>query len=218
MTRILCLLCSFLLLFITSCKQKQGEDLGRIDKGEKQPAEGKNKGVTTWSLSAIEGSELKFRNGKNLDTKLHDLNFIGQVAVPRQEPFLIYSGRYCNYCDARQMLYLAKAGEPAPDVSYGKNRMMHPGIMTDSASGDILYKARTFYGQVLENTTGLIWYQESLSDYGSYIPNIFLIKLTENGRTDTSFAFSNSYLQQTMNLFERGLCKEIQGREYISEP
>ena len=85
--------------------------------------------------------------------------------------------------------------------------------MTDS----ILCISRAFYGQVLENINGVIWYENRLLENGKMGRFIFLTWIDNGSLKDTSY-IDNGSLNQTIQLIKKRLCKEIEGLEYSSEP
>ncbi|MDB5120301.1 MAG: hypothetical protein JWN56_1519 [Sphingobacteriales bacterium] len=59
----------------------------------------------------------------------------------------------------------------------GITKYKYPGNETDP-SGTLVYKSRAFYGQILKDVKGIIWYQEQLKENHSWSKTIFLLNLT----------------------------------------
>ncbi|MFV5691054.1 hypothetical protein ACM55K_03410 [Flavobacterium sp. LT1R49] len=80
-----------------------------------------------------------------------------------------------------------------------------------------MYVSRAFYGQVLDNTKGVIWYENRLLENGKMGRIVFLSRIENGVKKDTVFE-DKGKLGETLNLVNKGLCTEIQGRQYTSEP
>jgi hypothetical protein len=79
-------------------------------------------------------------------------------------PFLIFSGRDCDECDANISIYIHSPSNGHLKIENGENRYGFPGSERDFENKNILYKARAFYGQVLPGIRGVIWYQKQLME------------------------------------------------------
>ena len=53
-----------------------------------------------WIFDIVAGKTLKFKKGKEFQTEIYELKYIGQVDNGSKAPFLIFSGRDCDECDA----------------------------------------------------------------------------------------------------------------------
>jgi len=167
-----------------------------------------------WTLSRVDGSKLLFENGTSLETGLYELAYIGQVpGAAGESPMLIFSGKYCTECDANVSIYTHTPGGSTFTAAEGRNREKYPGTENHYETGITLYTARAFYGEVLDNTNGVIWYQTVAQEDGKTAGFIRL----KNSAVDTVYA-DNGTLEQTLKLFEAGKCAEISGKTYTSEP
>jgi hypothetical protein len=155
-----------------------------------------------WILEKIDSSKLVFKNGKTIETRLFNLEFIGQIPLENKDPFLIFSGVDCNFCDANISIYIHSPSDGDLIVGAGKNIYGMPGRMYSFMNDSLLYESRVFYGQVLENRKGVIWYQNTLMETGKWDKSVFTSEL----------------LKQTLSMLDKGLCKEIEGNDYSSEP
>lgn len=181
-------------------------------RADKAPSEGSK--AADWTLNRVDGSKLLFENGTSLETGLYELAYIGQVpGASGEAPMLIFSGKYCTECDAQVSIYTHVPGGDAFSAAEGRNRNKYPGTENHYESGAALYTARAFYGEVLDNTSGVIWYQTTAAEDGSSMLSIRL----KTRAVDTTYA-DNGTLEQTLRLFESGKCAEISGRTYTSEP
>ena len=175
------------------------------------------KATNDWTLKTVEKSKLVFTNGKTFETNLFELEYIGQIPRKNKAPFLIFSGRDCQDCDANIALYIHSPSDGKIVVESGQNRYTYPGTEKDYQSDTVIYTSRAFYGQVLENVHGAIWYENSLLENGKMRKDIFLSYIV-NGLLKDSIYEDKGEIRETINLMKKGLCKEIQGRTYTSEP
>jgi len=170
-----------------------------------------------WDFEKIAGNKLYFKNGKQFKTSLYELKYIGQVPNGNKAPFLILSGRDCDECDANISIYICSPADGPLKVESGENSYSLPGTERDLEDKNILFKARAFYGLVLSNIKGVIWYQNQLMENGTWKKSIFLVNLNHPDKKEISMK-DTGQLQETLNMLKQGLCKEIPGVAYNSEP
>jgi hypothetical protein len=170
-----------------------------------------------WIFSKVDSSRLLFANGRVVETSLYELTYIGQIPLEHKSPLLIFSGRDCDGCDENVSMYMQSPSDGKLEVEFGKNRYQCPGTETDFETDKLLYTSRAFYGQVLENTNGVIWYENRLMENGNWQHDVFLSWMDHDIRRDTMY-YSGIDSNQTFALLKQGLCKEIKGRRYTSEP
>ena len=170
-----------------------------------------------WDFEKVAGNKLYFKNGKQFKTSLYKLKYIGQVPNANKAPFLILSGRDCDECDAKISIYICSPGDRPLKVENGENSYSLPGTERDLENKNILFKAKAFYGLVLSNIKGVIWYQNQLMENGTWKKSIFLVNLNHPDKEEISMK-DTGQLRETLNLLKQGLCKEIPGVAYNSEP
>jgi hypothetical protein len=171
---------------------------------------------SNWTFDKIQGSKLVFKDAMSFETNLFELEYIGHVQIERKAPYLIFSGRDCNVCDANISIYIHSPDDGHLIVANGQNRYQYPGTEKYYENDSIVYQSRAFYGQILNDTEGVIWYENRLTEDGKMARLIYLVRLG-NVKQDTSFT-DDGRLDETINLLKQGLCKEIKGRNFTSEP
>lgn len=176
-----------------------------------------NKISNNWTLDKIEGSKLVFKNGQIFETNLFELEFIGQIPVNNKAPYCIFSGRDCEGCDESISIYIHSPSDGQLNVEHGQNRYEYPGTEKDYETDSVLCISRAFYGRVLENKDGVIWYENRLLENGKMARFVFLAHVDNGTLKDTTYD-DNGSLNQTLDLLSKELCKEIKGRQYTSEP
>jgi hypothetical protein len=170
-----------------------------------------------WIFEKVTGSFLKFKNGKEFNTNLYELKYIGMVPNGNKAPFLIFSGRDCNECDANISIYIHSPSNGHLKVENGENRYGCPGNERDYENNSLLYKARAFYGHVLPGIKGVIWYQKQLMENNTWQSSIFLVNLSDGVKKETTLK-NIEKLKLTLDLLKQGDCREINGINYHSEP
>jgi hypothetical protein len=213
MTKLLLIISGF--LFLSACstdnfsKDKDKKPVDTLKQVIKVP--------DNWIFDKVDSSKLHFKNSKFFDTHLYELKYIGQINSQNKAPFLIFSGRDCNECDANISIYIHSPSDGPLTVEYGQNRYHYPGTERDYETDSLTCISRAFYGQVLENTNGVIWYEKRLLENGKMGNRIFLSKVDKGFIKDTLYE-DNGTIEQTISLFKKGLCKEIKGKQFSSEP
>jgi hypothetical protein len=170
-----------------------------------------------WTFEKVQGSKLIFKGGQTFETNLFELEYIGQVSADKKAPFLIFSGRDCDECDANISIYIHSPSDGRLVVDHGQNRYQYPGTEKDFETDSVLYISRAFYGQVLEDINGVIWYENRLFENGKMGRFVFLSRIDNGSLKDTTYEDTGK-LDHTIILKNKGLCMEIKGREYTSEP
>lgn len=170
-----------------------------------------------WIFDKTQDSKLIFKGGQTFETSLFELEYIGQLSADNKVPYLIFSGRDCNECDANISIYIHSPADGKLIIDHGQNRYQYPGTEKDYETDSVLYSSRAFYGQVLENTNGVIWYENKLLENGKMGRFVYLSRIDKGSLKDTTYE-DNGKIGETINLLKKGLCNEIVGRQYTSEP
>ncbi|SIR50317.1 hypothetical protein [Pontibacter lucknowensis] len=172
----------------------------------------------TWTFEKMDDSNLVFKEGPVFDTELHELEYIGQIDIDGKAPFLVFSGRHCDECDANTSLYFHSPRNGYLNVSYGENRYLYPGKERDYETDSLLYEARAFYGEVFKGVSGIVWFQKTLMEDNSIQNSVYLAKIVGDKVVAEEVKDFNDRLKEALELNKAGKNKEIKGREYTSEP
>ena len=164
-----------------------------------------------------DSSTLHFQDGSEFETGLYDLTYIGQVQRHGGLPWLIMSGRHCTECDAELALYIHSPSDGRLNTEFGANARFHPGRIFDGTTGEPWYEGRTFYGEVLAETGGVIWFERIVHADGSVQEMTTLVDLDGNVPVEQQF-MDQVRLPKTLELMSRGLCREIPGIDQTSAP
>lgn len=170
-----------------------------------------------WEFDKVDGSRLVFKGGKTFETNLFELEYIGQVSAENKAPYLIFSGRDCKECDANISIYIHSPSDGKLDIGQGQNSYRYPGTEKDYETDTVLCVSRAFFGQVLNDIKGVIWYENRLLRTGRMGLFVYLARIEKGSLSDTSYEF-NGRLDETITLLNIGQCSEIPGRQYTGEP
>jgi hypothetical protein len=225
MTRTTLLYCLITtLLFACGNSEKNIDDKKKLDLkptnkvsqiDQKEPT--KIKDIINWEFLKVKNDELIFKGGNSYKTDLFDLEYIGQIKADPKAPYLIFSGRDCEGCDENINIYIHSPSDGKLRVENGQNRYQFPGMETDYETDSLLYTSQAYFGEILEKKYGLIWYENNLLENGKMGKSTFVTYI-ENGILRDTIFVDHKDLSETLKLLKRGLCKEIKGRKYSSEP
>ena len=203
------------ILFLSSCGTNDNSKSNIIQTSDSLTTNSRTN--IDWTFDKVQGSKIIFKGGQTFETNLFELKYIGQVSADNKAPFLIFSGRDCDECDANISIYIHSPSDGRLVVDHGQNRYQYPGTEKDYETDSVLYISRAFYGQVLEDINGVIWYENRLLENGKMGRFVFLSRINNGSLKDTTYEDTGK-LDHTIILKNKGLCMEIKGREYTSEP
>ncbi|MEJ8758663.1 hypothetical protein WG947_16740 [Pontibacter sp. H259] len=170
-----------------------------------------------WTFDKVDGTKLVFKEGSSFDTELFNLEYIGQIDIDPKAPYLIYSGRDCNECDANTAIYFHSPRHGQLHINNGENRYGYPGRVSDYETDSLVYQSRAFYGEVLKGVNGIVWYQKTLMEDNSFESSVYIARLHGESIKGEEIKEYNRHLQETISLNKLGKNIEIQGRDYTSE-
>jgi hypothetical protein len=164
-----------------------------------------------------DSSTLHFKGGMRFRTSLCELGYIGQVQRHDGLPWLLLSGRPCGEAEAGIALYVHSPTDGPLFTEFGVNARHHPGRLVDAGSGEAWYTARTFYGEVLAETGGVIWYERIVHGDGTAQEVTTLLDLDGPVPVEHQF-MDQDRLPRTLELMARGRCMEIPGIDQTAAP
>jgi hypothetical protein len=203
----------FLALFIGLSSKKSTPTTATV----KMPRKHAISGLKGWTFDKVNGAVLTFKEGKQFDTKIYDVKYVGQISRGSKAPYLLFTGRGCYECDASISLYIQSPDDLYHSDESESERYALPGKEKDIASDSLVYKSRAFYGQILPGIKGVIWYQQDLMQDNSWQKSTYWVKLENGVKKDTMIKAWHK-MPETLKLLKQGACKEIAGSTYTSEP
>ena len=102
-------------------------------------------------------------------------------------------------------------------VENGANARFYPGRILNPLNGEPLYEGRAFYGEVIEETGGVIWYEKITHPDGTVQEVTTLLDLDGEQPIEQQF-LDQERLPKTLELMSRGLCTEIPGIDQTAAP
>ena len=171
-------------------------------------------------VDMTDGKSIVFYNGTEFYTDLFELEYIGSMGGGDSKRFLILSGRACEECDANETIYLLSPEDGAVEDASMLPRFIYPGQEKSYEDGQVLNKSRFFFGEVLPETEGAIWYQQTMDiDKNEYVDNALLVTVQAD-TLDYQVLTGQQMpgLPATLQLVEQGKAVELPGKEYFNEP
>jgi hypothetical protein len=170
----------------------------------------------SWDITKIKSTVVYFENGQQLDTKLYNLKYVGQVDLRPNSPICIFSGNECEDCDDGNAIFLFTPAEKKKMITPELAPYDYPGREYADGDSTLLYESRMFYGNVLPDVeNGIIWYQNMLTDDG-YQQSVYLIKI-KNGKIEEALLLDNlPIIDATLQLAQEKKCTEVTGTDFIT--
>jgi hypothetical protein len=171
-----------------------------------------------WEISNIKDSLVTFKNGEQLNTSLYNVKLLAKLNYKAGSPVLIFTGTDCTDCCERKSVFLFTPGEKEKKVEPEYAPYDFPGKEYSSLDSTLLYESRMFVGNVLPNVpNGIIWYQNMLTEYGTYEPGIYLIKIV-NGKMTEKLEFEHlPDIKETLDQVKLNKAVEIKGEDYVAD-
>lgn len=216
MNSILRIPAALLLSVLAACTSSdpKKENGSTQQKGSMEQTAGKERtgsmdAVVQWTFSRTSGSRLEFTNGKGIDTKLENPEYIGQLSNGTKAPYLIYAG----LSSGDRWIYLY-----SPDQPPTQKRVRYGFPHTSRLDGRVTFRSRAFAGQVLDDREGLIYYQEQILDDNTPRKTAFSVRV-EAGALKHTFAEPET-ISETLRLLKAGKCIELKSETFsmVSAP
>ena len=165
-----------------------------------------------------------FEKGLLVKTTLKDkIKYHGTFSILGESPYIIYSGTPCINCDVSEGFYIHQISKQTPKIG----PLIPPGeeywgfgpIIVDGEEKDLFITGiyRAFYGEVLPNIEGVIWFVTKFNEYGVITEDFsFLFQILKNGETKEITLFGNKKndINLVLKLNTEGKNSEIQGTRY----
>lgn len=160
-------------------------------------------------VKEVKGSTLVFADGSTYDTGLKGLQVAGDLDVPGGKGrTLLLADHEVDGLSGKALFLLDRA--PEARTRNLAHAWSAPGEKLDGETGEAFLKVLVYYGTVLPDTNGVIWYEEALMPDGQWRKNTTLLYDGPHG-TDTLVFFGKGRLASTQMLAFAGKCKELKG-------
>lgn len=165
-----------------------------------------------WEVVKTVGKTLYFDNGRSLDTKLYNLTYLDQLPSS-SGPYVIVSGRSCNNCGENDGIYVLSTARRTDGVNSECPRYSYPGRELHYLTHELLFESRVFVGRCWDDSQSIVWIQRELGEDGIFKTSCFIVKLVGDKLIEIRL---DNPVGEILNRITR--CKEIPGKEYMSEP
>ena len=166
-------------------------------------------------IGRISESTVVLPDGALFETNLYDFKLIGEIETQTKFPYLILSGRQCENCDANISIYIQCPSDGSLKPEHEQERYSYPGHLYSFMQDSLIFESRMFFGEVLDNRNGVIWYQKELLDNKNWVETVYFVEI----RNDTLVAITiTANIKLTLKQVERGNAKELDGLDFTEAP
>jgi len=154
-----------------------------------------------------------FSNGKQFETNLYDLKYIGQLQTKNKVPYLILSGRTCQECDENISIYVYSPSDGQMKNESERQRYSYPGKEFNYSNNKLVFESRMFYGKCLsDDRDSVVWIQKELNNENKFEIKTFIIEVIEDKLKETIMD-DNLLINDLIKN-----CNELPGIDIVSEP
>ncbi len=175
--------------------------------------------VPSWSQKfdglKIDGNKIVFNDGYTFQTNIYDLGFIGQLKALKKKPFLILTGVQCDSCDASVSIYIVSPSDGPLKTEDKQTRYGLPGRVRAYDTDELIYEGRAFWGEVIPEKFGVIWFQKELNEKKEWVESVFFAELVND---NLNAQFIKADIKLTLSQVDLGKAWEIEGGDMTSEP
>ncbi len=177
--------------------------------------------VAGFSSNAAEPAygRVTYGAGKAFKTGVYQPRLLAELPNAGGEPFLVIAGLGCSECDINLSIYIhspsqgpMQEGERAPRFSY-------PGQYRDYMSNALVESVRMFAGRCTpDGSAGVVWFQTSKVAAGKWRNSTYVAKVEGAGLVETGTPPHTVSLSVAQAAIARGVCSEIPGKRFNTEP
>jgi hypothetical protein len=158
-------------------------------------------------------------DGSKFQTTLYDLKVIGKLRTKKRFPYYIFSGVGCNGCDANTSIYIHSPSDGPMKNEGEQTRFSYPGSEKDYQSGQIVSKARMFFGDCLStHPNAVVWFYRTLGDDKKWHDGVSVAEVKEDRLITTELQSKLPKPKDTEVAIRIGLCHELPGISAYTEP
>ncbi len=162
---------------------------------------------------------LKYSQARAFKTAVHEPSLIAELRVSDGEPYLVYSGLGCKECDINRNLYIQSPADGPHQSGETGRRYSYPGRYRDPESQSLVETVRTFIGRCTPSKyEGVVWFSNTKLESGkwersTYLAQVEVAKLVEYRQPKTVVT-----LLAAKQAVSKGVCKELPGKNFTTEP
>ena len=163
----------------------------------------------------IVGQTIFLKNGQEVKTEIFNLKFLGQIRDNLNSTYFILSGRPCDSCDANISIYIHSPLQKDKSLNKKSPSYSFPGKLTYYVDNSLIFESRAFFGEVLPDRYGIIWFQKERDDQKKLINSVFFVEIIKGKIVEKR---QNESLVSTLEQVKINKAFEIIGMDQTSEP
>lgn len=145
-------------------------------------------------------------------TDHYDKELISTFKVGENTKAYILYALECMECDANRNLHIVLKNDSTSKIL---SQYPIPGKVYFYENDELIYEARAFYGEILPDTFGMIWYQSGLQDEGQWQSSVYLLEI--NG-LEADGREVEAKIEQSLDMVAQKKAFELEGESRTSAP
>lgn len=175
--------------------------------------------LTSSAIAAENYGVVELGEGKSFQTGVFNPRYIGQLPVQGKSPYLIFSGRGCQECDANNAIYIHSPDDGPMLGSERDPRYEYPGRYRAIETGRLARTVRMFIGQCLTSTKPVVlWFESYRAETGKWVRGVYVAEVI-SGRLETQeISNQKPTTKQVLVKVGQKTCRELKGVNGDLEP
>jgi hypothetical protein len=162
---------------------------------------------------------LKYSHGRTFKTAVHEPILILELKVPDRDPYLVYSGLGCLNCDINRNLYIQSPANGPHESGETGRRYSYPGRYRDPESQSLVETVRTFIGRCTPSRyEGIVWFSNTKLETGAWQQSTYLAQVENTKLIEYKQPRPEVTLRAATRAVSKGICKELPGKKFTTEP
>jgi hypothetical protein len=153
----------------------------------------------------IDGKTIYFKDSTSVTTNLCGLKFIGEILPANSFRYLIISGRACTSPGAKIFVFIEKPVEDKIIISPESSFYSYP-YSHYNKDGSLFSESRAFYGEILPDRYGIIWFHKIYLSQNNWKYSVFLAEIIREKIVESS---TNELLSKTLEQVNTGKAYEF---------
>ncbi len=172
----------------------------------------------SWNILKTEGSFLIFDDGRRINTRIYEMNYLGSLTDSKGFPYFVLSGRTCKECDENIAVFIVNPKNEVRPVSE-LPKYTYPGREYDYENNQLKFESKLFIGNCInsyDKSFCLIWLQKSINSSNKSDSSMFIVDVYNDTLRERIIKPQTREYNKNIQLLRN--CKEIKGKEITSEP
>jgi len=176
--------------------------------------------MTSGAAFSAEGyGVLKYGDGKTFQTGVFQPRYIGQLPTKNKAPYLVFSGRSCNECDANRTIYIHSPDDGPMLGGERDPRYGYPGQYHHYETQQLVHTARVFLGNCFTSPDPVVlWFARDRTDSGKWQQSVFVAEIVDDRLVSRLMNDAPPKLVHVIANVKKGSCRELKGGKGYIEP